>query len=315
LIDWIKDVPQIVSVSEQNPDVALGIARISVVIPTYYRSMDLSKLIDSIFEQTKKPIEIIIVDDTPNPSIKLIYERYEKKFREIGVHLFYVKNPKERSISIARNLGARMAKGDIVQFFDSDVILHPDYLREVQNTFERNPEALGVAGWAVWNESIPTGVRENAIQTLQKIFFLFHHARNSCKHFEIPVFLNEEILCEYLSGGYSAFKHSVFSEFQFDENLRKYSFMEDVLFSGLIDEAYPKRLILTPRAKCYHMGSKEGKMEKSELRLHKLHCRKYVLTKLFGCWGSLLYSWQNIGLLVFRLISRVTRSDLVSKEL
>jgi glycosyltransferase involved in cell wall biosynthesis len=289
---------------------------ISVVVPTYYRPAPLSKLLDSILEQTRKPMEIIIVDDTPLPSIKLMCEQYENDFQEIGVHLFYVKNPKERSISVARNLGARMVKGDIVQFVDSDVILTPSYLQEIQKTFEKHPEALGVSGMIVLKENYPTlwGVRENVFQTVAKLFFLLHYSRNSCKLFEVPVGLTKEIQCKWFDGADMAFKRSVFSEFQFDENLVKYSWMECALFTGQIDKAYPGRLILTPEAKCYHEVSNEGRMEESEIKMHILRCRKYVLTKLFGCRGLLMFGWQNLGLLGIKIISRTRRFSKLHSE-
>jgi glycosyltransferase involved in cell wall biosynthesis len=288
--------------------------RISVVIPTYDRPDGLSKLLDSLLEQVIKPSEVIIVDDTPTAVIELVCKKYEESFRKVGVELFYVRNLRERSISIARNLGAKIAKGDVIQFFDSDVILQPDYLQEIEKAFEEHPEALGIDGWPVWSSLTLTGVKYVAVQTLKKLFFLYHYTRNSVKHFEFPVVLNTEIRSQWLSGGWVAFKSGVFSKFQFDENLKEYSFMENVLFSGLIDKAYPGRLIKIPYAKCYHENSPLGRMEKSELRLHKLRCRKYVLTKLFGTRGLLIFGWQNLGMLTFRLISRIRKVDYLIVE-
>jgi len=39
-----------------------------------------------------------------------------------------------------------------------------------------------------------------------------------------------------------------------------------------------------------------------ELEKHKRECRKYVLRKLFGFKGILLYYWQNIGLMILNLV-------------
>jgi glycosyltransferase involved in cell wall biosynthesis len=306
-------------VARKNVHLDIVDPSISVVVPTYYRPMELSELLDSILGQTRKPMEIIIVDDTPIPSIKLVCEQYEKAFQEIGVNLLYVKrdiarwrgraNPKERSISSARNFGAIIAKGDIVQFIDSDIVLTPSYLREVQKTFEEHSEALGVEGITIPIQRPPAGVGENAVETIAKLFFLFHPSRNTCKHFEFPLFLDKEIRCEWFNGPDMAFRKGVLSQFQFDENLVKYSFMECVLFTGLIDKAYPGRLILTPEAKFYENRSEEGRMKKSEIRIHKDRCRKYVLTKLFGSRGLLLFGWQNLGLLVLRTIGRIRGKD------
>jgi cellulose synthase/poly-beta-1,6-N-acetylglucosamine synthase-like glycosyltransferase len=264
-------------------------------------------LLDSILKQTRKPIEIIIVDDTPILSIKLVCEQYEKAFQEIGVHLFYVKNPKERSICLARNFGARIAKGYIVQFVDSDVILAIDYLQEVQKIFEKHPEVLGVSGLA----ASCYGVKINVFRLISKLFFLFNSAPNSCKYFEFPVNVKKEIRCECFNGNAMAFKYSVFSEFQFDENLVKYSWMENLLFTGQINKTYPNRLILTPNAKCFHQYSNEGRMEGSEEEKKRQYLcyRKYVMTKLFGYRGFLMFGWQNMGVLFIKIVSRIRRKE------
>jgi len=288
---------------------------ISVVVPIYYRPVELSRLLDSILKQTKKPMEIIIVDDTPNPLIKLICEQYENDFQEIGVHLYYIKNPKERSISTARNLGAKLAKGNIVLFVDSDVILTTGHLRGVQNAFEKHSEALGVEGTILPLIPPPTGVRENAVENIKKLFFIFHRVRNTCKHFEIPTALDRDIQCQYFDGNSMAFKQGVFNQFQFDETLVQYSYMETVLFTGLIDKTNPGQLFRSPEAKFYHEVGRKGRMEKSELRIHKLRCRKYVMTELFGYRGLLMFGWQNLGLLVLRIIGRIRNKDFTSAML
>jgi GT2 family glycosyltransferase len=250
-------------------------------------------------------METIVIDDTPNPSIKLKCEQYEKHFEEVGVNLLYVKNPADRSISSARNLGARMAKGNIVQFVDSDVVLTQGFLQEICETFERHPEALGVAGVVAWNYQPGSG--ENVSQALFKLFFLFHSASNSCRYFEFPYNVNGEIRCEWFNGENMAFRHSVLSQFQFDERLKRYSWMETFLFTGQISKAYPGRLILTSHAKCCHEPSKEGRMDESERRLHVRICRKYVETRLFGCRGLLMFGWQNLGVLALRTIVKIRR--------
>jgi hypothetical protein len=137
------------------------------------------------------------------------------------------------------------------------------------------------------------------------MFFFFHHTKDSCRFFEYPNALTKVINCEWLCGGDMAFKRSIFNEFQFDENLAKYSYMEDDLFSHSIFQKYPESLFITPHAKCIHTVSEEGRMESGELREHKRKCRRYVLTRLFGLKGLLLYYRQNIGLLVFEGIRRI----------
>ena len=98
-----------------------------------------------------------------------------------------------------------------------------------------------------------------------------------------------------------AFKKNIFNDFRFDESLIKYSYMEDILFSNSIFQKYPSSLFITPYAKIIHKTSEGGRMKDKELMGHKRRCSKYVLRKLFGFKGLLLYHWQNLGTSILAL--------------
>ena len=276
--------------------------KVSVVIPTYYRPSDLSELFNSLLKQTLKPLEVIVVDDTPIILIKAVCQEYEAKFKEVGINLIYVKNPKERSAAVARNVGAERAGGDIVMFLDSDVILHPTYIENILRVFKEHSNAVGVQGWIVFPKKHKVYY---IARIIRKMFLLPHHSKNSCKFLEYPIILTKTINCEALSGANMAFKRSILNEFKFDENLKKYSFMEDLLLSHSVYKKYPNDLYITPHAKCLHKTAKEGKMEGNEWRNHLRQCRKYVLTKLFGLKGSLIYYWQNVGILIIGSLRKI----------
>jgi len=277
--------------------------KVSVVVPTFYRSDALSEFFDSLLKQTVKPIETVIVDDTPTDAIRNLCGKYSVKFKEVGVALVYIKNPKERSASIARNVGVKNARGDVVMFFDSDVILYSDYIERILEVFKAHPNALGVQGWIV---NLGKGKFYYLFQTLNKLFLLQHHSEDSCKYSEYPIVLTKIINCEWLSGANMALKPKVFNEFRFDENLKKYSFMEDFLLSHSIFKKYPNGLFMTPQAKCVHKVSKKGRMNSINRKEHIRRCRKYVFTKLFGSKGLLVYHWQNVGILIIGFLQKIS---------
>lgn len=278
-------------------------SEISVIVPTYFRCIELPELFDSILRQTISPIEIIIVDDTPNETIKIVCEKYESKFEKINTDLKYFRNPRERSAAVARNVGFENASGDIILFFDSDVILYQRFIEKILEVFNDNSNALGVQGFIIRN------IEDNKIkyylyQLFVKIFYLYRFTRNSCKFNEYPFVLAKIINCEWMTGSNMAFRRNVFNEFRFDENLTKYSAMEDLLLSHSIFKKYPNSLFITPHAKIIHKHSEIGRMENKELEEHKLRCRKYVLTKLFGFKGLLIFHRQKIGLYMYRVCKR-----------
>lgn len=55
---------------------------VSVVIPTHYRSKDLSELFESLLRQTVKPIEVIVVDDTPSNVIEKVCEHINASLKD-----------------------------------------------------------------------------------------------------------------------------------------------------------------------------------------------------------------------------------------
>jgi len=267
---------------------------VSVVIPTYYRQNDLSEMFDSILRQTINPLEIIIVDDTPNEEIKSLCEEYKAKFEKMKTSLIYIRNFRKRSAAIARNIGIEEADGDIIMFFDSDIILYREFIEKTLDVFKQYSNAIGVQGWII-NIIKESKIKYYFYQVLHKIFHLSHHSKNSCKYAKYPIILTKIISCETMSGANMSFKRDIFDEFRFDENLMKYSYMEDTLLSNSIFQKYPNSLFMTPYAKIIHKTSKEGRMEDKELIEHKCRCRKYVLKKLFGFKGLLIYHRQNLG--------------------
>lgn len=287
-------------------------SEISVIIPTYYRQFDLSELFESILSQTVNPVEVIVVDDTPNDTIKIVCEGYESKYEKIETDLKYIKNPRQRSAAVARNVGIENAVGGLILFLDSDVILYPEFIEKILEVFHDNSNALGVQGWMI-KGIIERKIKYHSMQIFNKIFYLSHHSKNRCKILEYPIVLSKIINCEKLSGANMAFKKNIFDEFRFDERLLKYSYMEDTLLSNSIFQKYPNSLFITPYAKLIHKTSKGGRMKDKELMKHKRRCRKYVLRKLFGFKGLLIYHRQNVGLSIFAL-ARDARSSLLMRN-
>ena len=99
----------------------------SIVMPVYQRIEELKLTLDSILSQSKKPLELIIVDNNTNDKdiqgLKHLIRFYNKKFLN---QISYIKSP-FNSGAKARNIGALRAKSELVAFLDSDVILDQNY--------------------------------------------------------------------------------------------------------------------------------------------------------------------------------------------
>ncbi len=92
----------------------------SVVIPTYNRKKLVSEAIQSVFEQSFKSFEIIVVDDGSSDGT-------EKLLKDLCFNINYIKQ-KNSGVSIARNNGITHAKGKYICYLDSDDLWHKDKL-------------------------------------------------------------------------------------------------------------------------------------------------------------------------------------------
>src|ERR1700733_14542426 len=103
---------------------------VSVVIPTYNRAGIICETIDNLFEQTYRNFEVIVVDDgsTDDTPSKLL--RYGNRIR-----FFRQEN---RGPAVARNHGARVARGEIIAFQDSDDLWKPTKLERQVSLLERD---------------------------------------------------------------------------------------------------------------------------------------------------------------------------------
>jgi len=97
---------------------------ISIIIPVYNSEKYLEECLRSIYNQTYKNVEIIIINDGSTDNSDEIVNRYKNKFLK-----FQYYSQKNKGASDARNLGVEKANGEFLMFIDSD-----DYIEE--NTLE-----------------------------------------------------------------------------------------------------------------------------------------------------------------------------------
>ena len=92
--------------------------RLSVIVPVYNTEKYINKCLKSITNQTYRNLEIIVIDDGSTDSSFTMCKKIEKEDPRVMV----VRN-EGKGVSAARNLGIKIAKGELLTFVDSD-----DYL-------------------------------------------------------------------------------------------------------------------------------------------------------------------------------------------
>lgn len=126
---------------------------ISVVIPAYNSERFIAATLDSVFAQTYRPIEVIVVDDgstdktaevvksftgfagSTNKTSKTSPTSKTSETNKTSLTYFYQNNS---GPSAARNTGIRAAKGEYIAFLDADDTWVEDKIEKQLGLFERD---------------------------------------------------------------------------------------------------------------------------------------------------------------------------------
>jgi glycosyltransferase involved in cell wall biosynthesis len=100
---------------------------VSIIIPTYNRAHLIGNALESIRRQLYRPIEVLVVDDGSDDGTDAVVGCWIEQNAASGVQVSYVRQP-NRGAPAARNEGLRRARGEFIQFLDSDDVLLPSKL-------------------------------------------------------------------------------------------------------------------------------------------------------------------------------------------
>lgn len=92
--------------------------KLSIIIPVYNCEKYLPNCLESVLNQTWKKFEVILINDGSEDCSGQICEDYAKKDNRIKVI-----HQDNHGVSYARNVGLKVATGDVISFIDGDDIL------------------------------------------------------------------------------------------------------------------------------------------------------------------------------------------------
>ena len=101
---------------------------ISIIIPMYNIEQYIEQCINSILMQSYKNFELILVDDGSNDNTYSICKKYTSKDNRIFLY-----SQKNLGVSVARNKGVEISRGEYISFVDGDDILEPFALELLYN--------------------------------------------------------------------------------------------------------------------------------------------------------------------------------------
>jgi glycosyltransferase involved in cell wall biosynthesis len=142
--------------------------KVSVVIPAYNEEKYLEKCLQSVFDQTEKPDEVIVVDNNCTDKTTEIAQKFNVKV---------IKEEKQGMI-YARNAGFDAAQYEIIARTDSDTILPIDWIARIKKAFE-DPD-LGALSGPTCDCNHPQTERINYVPSLMLFDALSFIFKNGC---------------------------------------------------------------------------------------------------------------------------------------
>jgi len=117
--------------------------KLSIIIVTRNRAEMLRKCLDSLVRQTKKPDEVLAVDNNSNDSTKNVIGSFRKRLA-----IKYIFEPRV-GIPIARNTGIKSARYDIIAFIDDDCVADGKYVRNILDEHQKHKNESVILGRSI----------------------------------------------------------------------------------------------------------------------------------------------------------------------
>lgn len=112
---------------------------VTVIVPAYNARDTIGACIESLLGQTRRPDEVIIVDDYSRDDTAQVALKY-------GVKV--IKLERNSGPGIARNIGAAAATGEILAFTDSDCVAPPNWLERIVAALDAPGVVAATGGYA-----------------------------------------------------------------------------------------------------------------------------------------------------------------------
>ena len=128
-------------------------SQVSCVVPAYNSERFLGEALDSILDQTHRPLEIIVADDGSTDRTREIAAGYGDPVRVV--------TQETAGPPATRNLGLAAARGEFIAFLDADDLWHKQKLARQLERFANRPE-MGACVTGIRNFWIPELKEEEA---------------------------------------------------------------------------------------------------------------------------------------------------------
>ena len=152
----MKTITTTISNDKKSMSLVVTAPTLSVIIPVYNNPEMLRKCLTSIYNSDYKNYEIVVVDSASHT------KAVSDVAKEFNCRLIVLE--KDDGVANARNIGADNARGDILVFFDPDIVLEKNTLTKFAEA-HKNPK-VKICQCQVGNKSLRPGFAADVIAAI-----------------------------------------------------------------------------------------------------------------------------------------------------
>lgn len=131
--------------------------KVSIIVPAYNVAPWVEETLNSVKKQTFNDFECIIVDDKSTDNTAHIVRR----ICDSDIRFKLVKNKYNYGVSVSRNIGMNMAKGEYISFLDADDLWHPEFISTMLNIIQEKQVWIAYSRFILFNDG--TNIKKTLI--------------------------------------------------------------------------------------------------------------------------------------------------------
>lgn len=275
---------------------------ISAIVPTKNRTLPLSRMLNSLAQQSAQPLEIIIVDGSTTLATQILCQT---NIDNLASKIIY-QQAIEIGAATQRNQAIASASQHTILLLDDDIIFEPNCIAKLWAALQSD-RTLGGANATITNQRyLPPGL-------ISRLLFQFLSDRPQASYAgkcigpalnllpEDRPDLPEIVPVEWLNTTCTIYRREALPNPLFPNNFTGYSFLEDLTLSLTVGKKW--QLANARTARIFH-DSQPGEHKNNKVALSKMQLvnRHYVMTTILER-RQIIYYFKLAILEIFGIIT------------
>jgi glycosyltransferase involved in cell wall biosynthesis len=138
-------------------DITVNNPLVSIITPCFNRRSLVLKTLKNIYESKYRPIELIVIDDGSTDDTFSVLTEFKRCYESDEFGVIIESHTKNKGAPAARNRGLDIAKGEYIQFLDSDDLLNPDKINQQIKCFQNSDADIVVCDYErIFQDNVTT---------------------------------------------------------------------------------------------------------------------------------------------------------------